>query len=246
MASNAPSACCTVGVKHEGEAKGQFQQIGDVEAYVSHPADRSTKRAILFLTDVIGHRFINPQLIADQLAANGYFVVMPDLFHGDPVPLNRPAGFDLMAWKKGPPGHLPNRVEPVVQAVLKEMRTNMGCERVGAAGYCFGAKYAIRLLQPGFFDAAYVAHPSFVEAEELEAIKGPLSIAAAEIDSIFPAPKRHESEEILAKIGQPYQINLFSGVEHGFAVRADISKPTNRFAKESAFLQAVAWFNQYL
>lgn len=113
-----------------------------------------------------------------------------------------------------------------------------------------------------------MAHPSFVEAEELEAIKGPLSIAAAgeshypemnirlslatntygliEIDSIFPAPKRHESEEILAKIGQPYQINLFSGVEHGFAVRADISKPTNRFAKESAFLQAVAWFNQYL
>lgn len=29
MASNPPAACCTVGVKHEGEAKGQFQQIGD-------------------------------------------------------------------------------------------------------------------------------------------------------------------------------------------------------------------------
>jgi dienelactone hydrolase len=67
-----------------------------------------------------------------------------------------------------------------------------------------------------------------------------------ETDSIFPAPKRHESEDILAKTGQPYQINLFSGVEHGFAVRADISNPIIRFAKESAFTQAVAWFNQYL
>jgi dienelactone hydrolase len=67
-----------------------------------------------------------------------------------------------------------------------------------------------------------------------------------ETDSIFPTAKRHESEEILAKTGQPYQINLFSGVEHGFAVRADISKPVNRFAKETAFTQAVAWFNQYL
>lgn len=68
----------------------------------------------------------------------------------------------------------------------------------------------------------------------------------AETDAIFPTSKRHESEEILAKTGQPYQINLFSGVEHGFAVRADISQPVLRFAKESAFSQAVAWFNQYL
>jgi hypothetical protein len=36
----------------------------------------------------------------------------------------------------------------------------------------------------------------------------------------------------LIKTGQPYQINLFSGVEHGFAVRADITQPTIRFAKE--------------
>lgn len=90
---------------------------------------------------MIGHRFINAQLIADQLAANGYFVVMPDLFHGDPVPLNRPAGFDLMAWLKGPPGHLPDRVEPVVQAVFKEMKSSLGCERIGAIGYCFGVRF---------------------------------------------------------------------------------------------------------
>jgi dienelactone hydrolase len=63
---------------------------------------------------------------------------MPDLFHGDPVPLNRPAGWDLMAWLKGPPGHLLPRVEPVVKAVFGEMKSNFGCERIGAIGYCFG------------------------------------------------------------------------------------------------------------
>lgn len=109
-----------------------------MDTYFSYPADRSTKHAILILTDVIGHRFINAQLIADQFAANGYFVVMPDLFHGDPVKLNRPADFDLMAWLTGPPGHLPARVDPVVDLVLKEMRTNLNCEKIGAVGYCFG------------------------------------------------------------------------------------------------------------
>lgn len=49
-------------------------------------------------------------------------------------------------------------------------------------GWCLGllqAKYAVRLLKEDGVDAAYVAHPSFVDAEELAAIKAPLSIAAA-------------------------------------------------------------------
>ncbi|KAJ5117047.1 Sterol O-acyltransferase [Penicillium atrosanguineum] len=240
--------CCSVGVKYEGEAKGQFQQVGD--GIHLDPADHSTKRAILLLTDSI----------ADQLAANGYFVVMPDPFHGDPAPLNRPDGFDLMAWLKGLPGNI---------------CLTPGGERIGAIGYCFGvrsvvyvstfltAKYAIRMLQPGGCDVAYLAHLSFVEIDELAAIKGssPVSFLpcssnvsiwsltkTSETQRPTPSscPKRHESEDILAKTGQPYQINLFSGVQHGFAVRGDISKPIIRFAKESAFTQAVAWFNQYL
>lgn len=95
-------------------------------------------------------------------------------------------------------------------------------------------------------DVGYVAHPSFVDEDELEAITGPLSIAAAETDAIFPMEKRHKSEQILVAGKKIYQINLFSGVEHGFAVRCDLSDKTQKFAKEQAFLQAVNWFNQHL
>ncbi|KAL8864038.1 MAG: hypothetical protein Q9198_010138, partial [Flavoplaca austrocitrina] len=56
----------------------------------------------------------------------------------------------------------------------------------------------------------------------------------------------HRSEELLKEVGQPYQINLYSGVEHGFAVRGDPKKREVNFAKESAFLQAVAWFEEHL
>jgi dienelactone hydrolase len=92
----------------------------------------------------------------------------------------------------------------------------------------------------------YLAHPSFVEEEELEGITGPLSIAAAETDSIFPTDKRHQSEEILKKTSKPYQINLYSGVVHGFSVRGDMSKKVERYAKEAAFHQAVQWFDSWL
>jgi dienelactone hydrolase len=44
----------------------------------------------------------------------------------------------------------------------------------------------------------------------------------------------------------PYQITLYSDVDHGFALKADLSKPRIKFATESAFLQAVNWFNEFL
>ena len=91
-----------------------------------------------------------------------------------------------------------------------------------------------------------MAHPSFVDEDELRGFKGPLSIAAAETDTIFPNEKRHRSEEILKEVGHPYQINLYSGVEHGFAVKGDPKIPQAKWAKEQAFLQAVQWFDEHV
>lgn len=194
---------------------------------------------------MLGHSFINAQLNADQLAANGYFVVMPDLFYGDPVQLNAPEDFDLMQWLKG---HQPPTIDPIVDAALVEMREKLGCKRIGGVGYCLGAKYVVRHLRPdqGKIQVGYSAHPTMVESHEWQEIQGPFAISAAETDTIFPAEKRHEAEEILKKTGQPYQINLYSGVEHGFAIRAALHSKATKYAKENAFLQALQWFEEHL
>jgi dienelactone hydrolase len=67
-----------------------------------------------------------------------------------------------------------------------------------------------------------------------------------ETDRAFPPDKRHTSETILQELKVPYQINLYSGVQHGFAVRGDLSNREVTYAKEQAFLQAVYWFNEHL
>ena len=214
------------------------------ETYVAYPKSKSTDKAILIPTDVIGHKFINAQLIADQFAENGYFVAMPDLFNGDPISLNRPADFDFMKWMGN--GHTYKEVDPITDALIKELRTTYGVKKLGAVGYCFGAKYVARFLKKGKIDVGYMAHPSFVDEAELKAIEGPLSIAAAETDEIFPTEKRRASEDILFKMDIPWQINLYSDVEHGFAVRAELTQPRVKWAKEQAFYQAVQWFDEYL
>jgi dienelactone hydrolase len=156
-----------------------------VPAYISYPENKDTSNAIIILPDVMGHALINPQLIADQFAANGYWVVMPDLFQGDAIELNQLGGgdFDIMKWltKGGPEGkgHLPDSVDPIVEKTLAYMK-EQGAKKIGAVGYCFGGKYVARFLAKGKgVDVGFTAHPSFVDEAELRGMTGPLSIAAA-------------------------------------------------------------------
>lgn len=91
-----------------------------------------------------------------------------------------------------------------------------------------------------------MAHPSFVEPEELQGFRAPLSIASAPVDKLFPQEMRHMSENWLNEKGDPWQINVYSHVEHGFSVRGDPTERHQRFAKEQAFLQAINWFDYWL
>jgi len=79
-------------------------------------------------------------------------------------------------------------------------------------GHSIASKYVIRHLRADSskLDVGFVAHPSFVMADEVKELQGPLAIAAAETDTIFPASKRWEMEELLKELGHPYQINLYS------------------------------------
>ncbi|KAF3389085.1 Protein AIM2 [Penicillium rolfsii] len=245
MASNPPGACCATGFKHEGTPVGEVKNIDGVNTYITYPKDNKTpEKAIVFLTDIYGI-FVNAQLVADEFAKNGYLTVIPDLFAGDQISVaDMDSGkVDLQSWL---PKHQPANVDPIVEASIKYVRETLGVKRVGAVGYCFGAKSVTRFLKTNKVDVGFIAHPSFITHEELGAIQGPLSIAAAEIDPIFTTQLRHESEVTLAKTGHPWQINLFSGVSHGFAIRGDLNVKIQKFAKEQAFAQAVAWFNEHL
>lgn len=219
---------------------------GRIAAYVADaPAAVARKGCgILYLPDIRGI-WKNSKLMADGFAANGFTTLVLDILDGDSVSGDKSTASAVIDWlKHGSPGrhpHTPEYVDPLVIAAIRAMR-DMGVEKIASVGYCFGAKYVVRHYKSGI-DVGFVAHPSLVDEEELEAITGPLSIAAAEIDSIFPAELRHKSEAILADTGQRYMISLYSGVEHGFAVRCNQDIREERFARDQVFRQALVWFD---
>jgi len=56
----------------------------------------------------------------------------------------------------------------------------------------------------------------------------PLFMSCAQTDHTFPFEFRNRAVEILEQANKPYHLQLFSGVEHGFALRCDLSKPYER------------------
>lgn len=202
------------------------------------------EKVIVIMTDVFGNRFNNILLTADQFASAGYKVFIPDILFGDPIPLGK--SIDRDAWKQR---HSPEVTRKIIDGFTKSLKHQYDPKFIGVIGYCFGAKFAVQHInsEEGLANAAAIAHPSFVSIEEIEAIgsKKPLLISAAEEDHIFPANLRHLTEEKLKEIHAIYQLDLFSGVSHGFAARGDITKPAVKYAKEKALLDQIYWFNHF-
>lgn len=69
------SLLTSIGVTHEGEAVGKYEEINGVKTYVALPSGEYDKtKAILFLSDIYGHQLINSRLLADDFARNGFQV----------------------------------------------------------------------------------------------------------------------------------------------------------------------------
>lgn len=79
----------------------------------------------------MGHKFVNSQLLADEWAKRGYFVVMPDLFQGDVIQFNDIQTIDFPKWYSGGYNeknipHTPEVVDPIVRDVIRELKEKYG------------------------------------------------------------------------------------------------------------------------
>jgi dienelactone hydrolase len=139
---------------HSGDPTGKVVKVaGKWDAYIATPSTEKKHdgAAILYIPDVIGI-WANSQLMADQFAANGYLTMVLDVLNGDPVPLNRPQGFEVMKWvtegSDGKNPHTKEAVDPIVVAAIASLKEEHGVSKIGAVGYCFGAKVGACLSVP--------------------------------------------------------------------------------------------------
>ncbi|MCJ1389805.1 hypothetical protein MMC18_002662 [Xylographa bjoerkii] len=151
---------------------GEISKIADIDVYITKPSDypHSPSKLLLFLSSGTGIFSTNNQLQADQYASEGFLVVMPDQFGGDPAPNsanpNAPQeenptvieqvklraaetvqSFMLDMWLAR---QTQEKVLPILQKFIESAREEFADAvanggGIYAVGYCFGGKYVLLL-----------------------------------------------------------------------------------------------------
>ncbi|KAK3686285.1 hypothetical protein LTR37_019968 [Vermiconidia calcicola] len=245
--------CCLSGTIHEGEPRGTTTTVADVETYVVEPPkDKANGNILLYFPDVWGF-FNNGFLIMDGFADAGYLTLGLDYFRGDPVWKHRKnrddtttePGFDYEAWKRK---HMAFSKDAVPKWV-KEVKEKYGKAdtKFACVGYCYGAPYVCdELSSSGICTAGAFAHPAFLNESHFFNLSKPLFLSCAEIDHTFPNELRNRAVDIMQAEKKVFQVQLFQGVEHGFALRGNVDNGYERYTKEQSLKGIAEWFDFWL
>jgi carboxymethylenebutenolidase len=216
-----------------------------VRAWVEYP-ERSTKAPVIVVIHEIFGLSTWVRGVVDQLAADGYIAIAPDLLtgkgklQGDTLPYNvATAAIRTLA---------PGDIERQLTAVGRYgMSLPAALPRYGVVGFCWGggASFAHAVATPENLDAAVVYYGTSPATAQLVNVKAPvLGLYGgndARVDATIPP-----ADSAMKAMHKIYEPHIFPGAGHGFLRAQHESTGSNERATAEAWPLTVSWFRKYL
>ena len=211
----------------QGETMTVTGPKGSFEALVRRPVDaeqgEGPRPAVVVIQEIFGvnHTMVE---VAEGLAANGFYAVVPDLFSqfepgivlDDRKPDELKRAFELF------PKYDVDRGVEDIKATMAAVRTLPGVSgKVGAVGYCLGGLQAFLAATRTDADAVVGYYGVNIDAflGEADRIAHPLMLHIAGEDQFVP---REAQDKIIAALkDRPgVEVHRYEGCDHAFARRA--------------------------
>jgi carboxymethylenebutenolidase len=217
-----------------------------VRAWVVYP-ERSTPAPVLLVVHEIYGVTHWIRAVADQLAAEGFIAIAPDLM----TAANVPAGPDGEPVRDQATAAIRGLDPAVYQPQLVTiaewgMALRAAAERYGIVGFCWGgtASFTHATVSPTL-GAAVVYYGSSPRTETLQHIRVPVLGLYGEDDARVNVTIESAAEEMQRR-GLFFEHHLFDRAGHGFLRQQDGRDGANMAATEQAWPMTVAFFRRHL
>ncbi|KAL1194818.1 Endo-1,3,1,4-beta-D-glucanase [Cardamine amara subsp. amara] len=223
---------------------GTEVSIDGVEAYLLTAVKNNNGTGLLLLSDVFGFQDSATRDFAYRVACNGYNVLVPDLFRGDPWSKTRPES-EYEEWRRGQD---PNRIRQDTTSFTKWMVDEFAAagisKKLGVMGFCFGGGRVVDVLaadENGYFSTGVSFYGTRIDSAVAGDVKVPVLFIAGDRDPLCQVEGFYEIEE---KIGEGSKVVVFEGRGHGFVHRPET--PEDDRDSEEAFALMRNWLHHHL
>lgn len=231
------------------KAEWEVVRVGEdsVRAWVVYPEKRENAPVVIAIHDNRGmSNWI--RAVADQLAADGFIAIAPDLLTMQDVP-RRPDG-------ESDPAAVREKIRNVDQATRDRLIQAVGewgthldgaSSKYGVVGFCWGGStvFAHAVAAPASLGAVVVYYGGSPAPEQLSSVRAPIlglyGGDDARVNATVPP-----AAEALKTLGRTYETHTFAGAGHGFTRSQEGRDGANLEAVKQAWPLTVAWFRKHL
>jgi carboxymethylenebutenolidase len=216
-----------------------------IHTWIVYP-ERSTKAPVVVVVhEIFG---LSPWVrgVADQLAADGFIAVAPDLL----TMKNLPTGPDSLVARVATdsirtldPAWIQRQLDAVAQY---GMALPAAEKKYGIVGFCWGGGVSFaHAVHAPTLGASVVYYGVSPKTSDLASVRAPvLGLYAgndARVGATIPP-----ADTAMRALGKTYEHNIYPGAGHGFLRQQTGMNGANMNAARAAWPSTIAWFRKYL
>ncbi|OVA10931.1 Dienelactone hydrolase [Macleaya cordata] len=205
--------------------RGVELNLGDgtdsIQAYLFKAVKNNNGTGVLLLSDIYGFEDSSTRDFAYRVACNGYNVLVPDLFRGNPWTKHRSKS-EFEDWiARQSPERIAKDINTSAQWMVNEFIAAKISKKLGIIGFCFGGGKLLETLaqdQGAYFGIGACFYGTRMNPSLASNVKVPILFVSGDNDPLCPVDILQDLEK---QIGRGSKVVVFEGRGHGFAHRPE-------------------------
>lgn len=193
--------------------------IDSFQAYFCKAVKNNNGTGLLLLSDIFGFEDSSTRDFAYRVACNGYNVLVPDLFRGDPWAKDKPKAAYEQWIARQEPDRVSKDIATSTKWMVDEFIAAGISKKLGIIGFCYGGGRVIDTLaadEQAYFGTGVSFYGTRMDSTKASQVKVPVLFISGDDDPLCTVSVLSDMKK---GIGNGSKVVVYKGRGHGFAHR---------------------------